>query len=176
MPHDHPLCTAEALAGTQVAAHMATHTEPLGPLVAHRPGFVSPALAARAFATLDQFTGGRVAVYIITGGNNAEQRRDGDHLDEHERYDRTEEDLEGLERAWTQTKPFDHCGPYYRFEDFVSHVRPVTQPHIPLYFGGPSEAAYRMGDKRANTFARGASRRPRPPTRWLWCGRRRPRT
>ena len=47
--------------GTQVAAHVAAHTERLGLLVAHRPGFVAPTLAARTFATLDQFSGGRVA-------------------------------------------------------------------------------------------------------------------
>ena len=28
--------------GTQVAAYVATHTERLGLLIAHRPGFVSP--------------------------------------------------------------------------------------------------------------------------------------
>ena len=44
--------------GTQVAAYAAAHTERLGLLIAHRPGFVAPTLAARTFATLDQFTGG----------------------------------------------------------------------------------------------------------------------
>jgi alkanesulfonate monooxygenase len=139
--------------GTQVAAHVAAHTERLGLLVAHRPGFVFPTLAARTFATLDQFSGGRVAVHIITGGNNAEQRRDGDYLDKDERYDRTDEYLEILKKAWTATEPFDYAGRHYRFSDFVSHVRPVTEPHIPLYFGGSSEAAYRVGGKHANTFA-----------------------
>ena len=33
--------------GTQVAAYAAAHTERLGFLVAHRPGFVAPTLAAR---------------------------------------------------------------------------------------------------------------------------------
>jgi alkanesulfonate monooxygenase len=139
--------------GTQVAAHVAAHTDRLGLLVAHRPGFVFPTLAARTFATLDQFSGGRVAVHIITGGHNAEQRRDGDYLDKDERYDRTDEYLDILKQAWTATEPFAYAGRHYRFEDFQSHVRPVTQPHIPLYFGGSSEAAYRVGGKHANTYA-----------------------
>ena len=80
--------------GTQVAAHVAAHTERLGLLIAHRPGFVFPTLAARQFATLDQFSGGRVAVHVITGGNDAEQRRDGDYLAKDERYARTDEYLE----------------------------------------------------------------------------------
>ena len=56
--------------GTQVAAYAAAQTDRLGFLIAHRPGFVFPTLAARTFATLDQFAGGRIAVHIITGGSD----------------------------------------------------------------------------------------------------------
>ncbi|GAB2825437.1 LLM class flavin-dependent oxidoreductase [Streptomyces daliensis] len=139
--------------GTQVAAHVAAHTERLGLLVAHRPGFVAPTLAARTFATLDQFSGGRVAVHIISGGRDAEQRRDGDYLDKEDRYARTDEYLDVLKRAWTEREPFSHEGRFYRFADFHSEVRPNQQPRIPLYFGGSSEAAYRVGGKHADTFA-----------------------
>ncbi|MFC9324259.1 LLM class flavin-dependent oxidoreductase [Kitasatospora sp. NPDC057015] len=139
--------------GSQVAAHVAAHTERLGLLVAHRPGFVAPTLAARTFATLDQFSGGRVAVHIITGGHDAEQRRDGDYLPKDERYARSDDYLDVLTKAWTSEGPFDHTGPYYRLEDFHAEVRPVQQPRIPLYFGGSSEAAYRVGGKHADVFA-----------------------
>ncbi|MFF1868837.1 LLM class flavin-dependent oxidoreductase [Kitasatospora herbaricolor] len=139
--------------GGQVAAHVAAHTERLGLLVAHRPGFVAPTLAARTFATLDQFSGGRVAVHIITGGHDAEQRRDGDYLPKDERYDRSDDYLDVLTKAWTSEGPFDHQGPHYRLEDFHAEVRPVQQPRIPLYFGGSSEAAYRVGGKHADVFA-----------------------
>src|SRR5258708_34190859 len=62
--------------GLQVAAYAAGHTERLHFLIAHRPGFVFPTVAARSFATLDQFTEGRIALHAITGGNDAQQRRD----------------------------------------------------------------------------------------------------
>src|SRR5919197_5288836 len=75
--------------GAQVAAYAAAHSERLGFLVAHRPGFVAPTVAARQFATLDHFSGGRVAVHVISGGSDLEQRRDGDFLTKDERYDRT---------------------------------------------------------------------------------------
>jgi alkanesulfonate monooxygenase len=120
-------------------------------LVAHRPGFVAPTLAARGFATLDQFSGGRVAVHTITGGHDAEQRRDGDYLSKDERYARTDEYLEILRRSWTSDEPFDYDGQYYKFEDFQSYVKPVGR--IPLFFGGSSAAAYRVGGKHADTFA-----------------------
>src|SRR5579871_573004 len=53
---------------TQVAAFAAAHSEHIGFLVAHRPGFVAPTLAARTYATLDQFAEGRIALHTITGG------------------------------------------------------------------------------------------------------------
>ena len=138
--------------GTQVAAHVAAHTERLGLLVAHRPGFVAPTLASRVFATLDQFSGGRVAVHTITGGHDAEQRRDGDYLDHDERYDRTDEYLTILRRAWTSSEPFDFEGRHYRFEGYAPGVLPYGDRHLPLFFGGSSEAAYRVGGKHADTF------------------------
>ena len=137
--------------GGQVAAYAAAHTERLGLLIAHRPGFVAPTLAARQFATLDQFTGGRVAVHTITGGNNAEQRRDGDYLDHDERYERTDEYLGILRRTWESDEPFDHDGRFYKVEDHYADVKPVGR--IPLYFGGSSPAAYRVGGRHADTFA-----------------------
>jgi alkanesulfonate monooxygenase len=139
--------------GTQVAAYAAAHSERLGFLVAHRPGFVAPTLAARQFATLDQFTGGRIAVHIITGGNDAEQRRDGDYLSKDERYARTGEYLDVVKRAWTASEPFSYDGTYYRVEDHWPGVRSPQQPGIRLYFGGSSEAAYRVGGKHADTYA-----------------------
>lgn len=138
--------------GTQVAAHVAAHTERLGLLVAHRPGFVAPTLAARTFATMDQFAQGRVAVHIITGGSDVEQRRDGDYLDHDERYDRTDEYLTVLRRAWTSSEPFSYDGSHYRFEDYAGGVLPYADQHLPLFFGGSSEAAYRVGGKHADTF------------------------
>ncbi len=139
--------------GLQVAAYGAAHSERLGFLVAHRPGFVAPTLAARSFATLDQFSGGRVAMHVISGGNDADQRRDGDHLDKEARYRRTDEYLEVVTRTWTSTTPFDHHGEHYRVEDVSPQVRPVQQPRIPIYFGGSSPAAYRVGGKHADVFA-----------------------
>ena len=139
--------------GLQVAAYAAAYTERLHFLIAHRPGFMSPTVAARAFATIDQFSEGRVAVHVITGGNDAEQRRDGDYLSKDERYARTDEYLQIMKQAWTASEPFSFEGQYYRFENFSTEVRTFQQPHIPIYFGGSSEAAYRVGARHAAVFA-----------------------
>ena len=69
-----------------VAQHVACVTQRLKLMIAHQPGFTAPTLAARQLATLDQPARGRVAVHIITGGNNTELAQDGDHLTKDERY------------------------------------------------------------------------------------------
>jgi alkanesulfonate monooxygenase len=137
----------------QVAAFAMANTNRLKVLIAHRPGFIFPTVAARTFATLDQFSGGRVAIHTITGGSDHEQRRDGDYLTKDERYARTDEYLEIMTKAWTSGEPFDYHGTYYDLDDFVSGVRPIQQPRIPVFFGGSSDAAYRVGGKHADTFA-----------------------
>ncbi|WP_166143353.1 LLM class flavin-dependent oxidoreductase [Methylosinus sp. RM1] len=138
--------------GFVVAQHAAAHTTRLGVLIAHRPGFVAPTVAARKFATLDQFTNGRVSVNIISGSHDAEQRRDGDYLSHDERYERTAEFVDVLKAAWTSEGPFDHDGKHYRFNDNFSPVKPVQKPHIPIYFSGSSDAAIAVGARVADVY------------------------
>ena len=139
--------------GFLLAAHAASCTDRLSFLVAHRPGFVAPTLAARKFATLDQVTGGRAAIHVISGGDDADQMRDGDTLAKDERYARTDEYLHVLKRIWTETGPVDHEGKYYRFVGASTAMRCVQQPRIPIYFGGASEAAIAVAGKHADVYA-----------------------
>jgi alkanesulfonate monooxygenase len=139
--------------GFQIAAYAAHQTERLNILLAHRPGFVAPTLAARQLASLDQLSDGRLAVHIITGGSDEEQARDGDFLTKDERYERTDEYLDVLKKTWTSAGPFDHEGKYYKIKDSFAAVRPLQKPHIPIYFGGASEAAIRVAGKHADVYA-----------------------
>ncbi|MCT7318829.1 LLM class flavin-dependent oxidoreductase [Ralstonia sp. CHL-2022] len=128
-------------------------TERIHFMLAHRPGFTNPTLAARQIATLDQFTGGRLGVHFISGGSDSEQRRDGDYLDHDQRYARTDEYLGILRRIWTESKPFDHEGAFYRFEQGFSEVKPAQKPHVPIYFGGASDVAVEVAGKHADVYA-----------------------
>ncbi|HEY1995862.1 LLM class flavin-dependent oxidoreductase [Paraburkholderia sp.] len=133
--------------------HAASVTKRVHFMLAHRPGFVAPTLAARQLATLDHYSGGRLAVHIISGGDDAEQRRDGDYLSHDERYARTDEYVSILRRIWTENQPFDHAGKYYRFEQGFSEVKPLQQPHIPIYFGGASAPALEIAGRHADVYA-----------------------
>ena len=136
-----------------VANHAASVTDRLGLMIAHRPGFTAPTLAARQLATLDQFTGGRVAVHIITGGSDQELRQDGDHLTKDERYARTEEYLDIVRLEWSSPKPFDYKGKYYDVQNAFGAVKPFNGAHLPIYFGGSSEAAIPVAGKHADIYA-----------------------
>ena len=139
--------------GFQVAAYVAQHTTRLRILLAHRPGVIQPTVAARQIATLDHFSGGRLAVHIISGGSDAEQQRDGDFLTKDERYARTDDYLDVVKKTWTSAAPFDHDGPYYKVRDSFAAIKPVQQPHVPIFFGGASDAAVRVSGRHAETYA-----------------------
>jgi alkanesulfonate monooxygenase len=134
---------SDAPDGFLVGAHASSVTERLGFLLAHRPGFVAPPVAARKLATLDQLSQGRLAVHIITGGSDLEQAKDGDWTDHEARYRRSAEYLSLLCRTWTEPAPFDHAGEFYRTRGTYSEIRCRQQPHIPIYGGGGSDAAIR---------------------------------
>ena len=138
---------------TLTISYAAALTERIHFMLAHRPGFTNPTLAARQIATLDQFTGGRLGVHFISGGSDSEQRRDGDYLDHDQRYARTAEYLGILRRIWTESKPFDHEGAFYRFEQGFSEVKPAQKPHVPIYFGGASDVAVEVAGKHADVYA-----------------------
>jgi alkanesulfonate monooxygenase len=139
--------------GFAVAAHVLNATTRLKVLIAHRPGFVAPTLVARKLATLDQLTGGgRVAIHHITGGDELDQKRDGDFADHDRRYTRTAEFMGLLRRELTATEPFDHDGEFYRVRGAYSYVKPAAADAIPLYFGGASPAALSVGAQHADVY------------------------
>ena len=145
---------ATSVDGFAVASHALHVTETLGVLIAHRPGFAQPTLVARKLATLDNLTGGgRVAMHFITGGDEADQRREGDFVAHDGRYRRTGEVMTVLRRIWSEDAPFDFEGEFFRYEAAFCSVKPVTPGGIPLFFGGASPAAIEVGAAHADVYA-----------------------
>jgi alkanesulfonate monooxygenase len=137
----------------QAAAYIADHTERLQLLLAHRPNVSYPTFTAKTVATLDQMSGGRLTLHVITGGNDHEQQREGDTLPKDRRYDRTREAIQIFKQAWTSREPFDFHGEHYDFTDFVLDVEPAQRPRPLISFGGSSAAAYRVGAEEADIYA-----------------------
>lgn len=74
-----------------IASWALARTQRLRVMIAHRPGFIAPTMAARMFASLDKLSKGRVGVHIITAASDAETRNDSDFLTKHERHNRSHE-------------------------------------------------------------------------------------
>ncbi len=118
-------------------------------LVAFRPGFVSPTLAAQQAVTFQRLSGGRLLLNVVTGGSAEEQRRFGDLADHDTRYERTAEFLEVVRGAWSGV-PFDHTGLHYTVEGATVAHRP--DPPIPIFFGGSSDAGKAVAALHADTW------------------------
>jgi alkanesulfonate monooxygenase len=134
------------------SAVVAAQTDRLKFLVAMRPGFVAPTLAAKMSNTLDQLTHGRVLINVVTGGFPAELAADGDFMEHDERYARTQEFMQVVRRAWTEPRSWSHEGRYYRTENSNVHPKPYQKPYPPFYFGGASEAAQKVGAAEADVY------------------------
>jgi alkanesulfonate monooxygenase len=145
---------AVAPEGWAVASAVLNCTKHLKVLVAHRPGFVQPVLLARMAATLDHLSGGgRIAIHFITGGDEADQRREGDFVPHDARYRRTGETMAVARRLWDEDAPFDFEGEFFHYEGAFSSVKPVSPGGIPFYFAGASPPAIEVGAANADVYA-----------------------
>ncbi|RYZ10362.1 MAG: LLM class flavin-dependent oxidoreductase [Myxococcales bacterium] len=132
-----------------VAAATAVSTRRLKSLVAFRPGFVLPAVAAQTVATLQRFTGDRLLLNVVTGGSSTEQRAYGDFLDHDARYERTDEFLSVVRGVWSGPG-FNFEGRHYRVDN-AGLTQPLERTPT-IYFGGASAAAERVAAKHADVY------------------------
>ena len=127
-------------------------TETLRVIAAILPGPWTPALAAKQLATIDQLTGGRIAVNIVSGWFKGEFQAIGEPWLEHdERYRRSEEFIRALKGIWTQDD-FSFHGDFYRFHDYNLKPRPVQRPHPEIFQGGSSRAARDMASRVSDWY------------------------
>jgi alkanesulfonate monooxygenase len=136
-----------------VSAALAEATERLKFIVAFRPGFVLPTLAAQMTDTLQRISGGRTLINIVIGGDPVEQKTYGDFLDHDARYARADEFLNVMLKCWG-TKPFDFEGAHYHVERGGLRIRTGggVSPAPPIYFGGASPAAERVAAKHVDVY------------------------
>ncbi|MCX5084923.1 LLM class flavin-dependent oxidoreductase [Streptomyces sp. NPDC056121] len=130
-------------------AMLSQQTERLKFLVAFRPGFVSPTLAAQMASTYQRQTGGRLLLNVVTGGESREQRAYGDFLDKDARYARTGEFLEIVRGLWAGDT-VDLAGEHLQVQD--ARLARLPDPVPEVYFGGSSPVAGEIAARHSDVY------------------------
>lgn len=110
----------------------------------------NPVVAAKALATLDVLSGGRVVVGVGTGWMREEFEALGLPPYE-ERGAVTDEYIQVFKELWTSEKP-TFAGKYCRFSDITFLPKPVQKPHPPIWIGGESPLAMRRAARLGDAW------------------------
>lgn len=107
-----------------------------------------PIVTAKALATMDWLSSGRVTVTFAVGWLKEEFELLG--VPFHERGAMSDEYIQAILALWTQEKP-QFEGKYISFRDVAFEPKPFQKPHLPVWFGGDADAVL----KRAARYASG---------------------
>lgn len=111
---------------------------------------------AKALATLDVLSGGRVEVGVGAGWNLEEMRNHG--TDPGTRWRLMRERIEAVKAIWT-SDPAEYHGQLVDFDPIFSKPKPIQQPHPRFHVGGwgprACERALRIGDGWIPILGRG---------------------
>ncbi len=130
---------------TAFAAAIATHTDQINLLLAVRMGEMWLPQLARQLATIDQFSGGRLTINIISSDIP------GEALDSAPRYQRTREWMHVL-RKLLNRESIDFHGDYVDLELDPPRIETVDGTCPPFYFGGFSPAAKDVAAAECDVF------------------------
>ncbi|NLP63608.1 FMNH2-dependent alkanesulfonate monooxygenase [Paraburkholderia sacchari] len=134
-----------------VATSMVPITRQLKFLVALRTSLGGPTAAARATATLDAASRGRLLLNVVPGGDAAELAADGVFLSHDERYEAAAEYL-SIWRKLLAGERVDFEGKHHKVVDARNFFPGIQQPHPPLYFGGSSPAAHALAAEHVDVY------------------------
>ncbi|MBT8213320.1 MAG: LLM class flavin-dependent oxidoreductase [Acidimicrobiia bacterium] len=127
------------------ASAIATHTENIKLLVAVRMGEMHLPQLARQLATIDQMSGGRLNINIISSDIPGEK------LASEPRYQRTAEWMQVL-RSLLNGESVDFHGDFVDLAIDPPRVRTVSGTSPPFYFGGFSEPAKETAAAHSDVF------------------------
>jgi len=96
----------------------------------------NPALLAEQVATLDVLSGGRVEFGVGRGYRKAEF--DAFCVPMDEAWDRFNECLSFILKAWTTEGRFSFAGRFWNYRDVTVEPAPIQQPHPPIWMAGGS--------------------------------------
>jgi len=143
---------APSLDAWSTAAALAAVTEKLELMVAVRPTFHLPALLAKQAANIDNISGGRLSLNVVSSWWADEAKKYGVAFEQHDdRYARTSEWLDVIDGVWSQDH-FSFSGKHYRVDDNVLQPKPVGKPRPVIYAGGESPAAKELIAEKADAY------------------------
>lgn len=106
-----------------------------------------PLVTAKAFATLDALSGGRIIVGMGAGHLEGEFAALG--VDFSRRGKLLDEAIDAVTQALLDEYPA-HDGPAWKFNDVGQRPRPVQKPRPPLWVGGSTAGALKRAARRAD--------------------------
>ncbi|MBM2810573.1 MAG: hypothetical protein HW416_1332, partial [Chloroflexi bacterium] len=119
--------TSEAMA---LSTALAVVTSKVRIVASVAPLLIHPAVMAKMISTIDDVSGGRISINIITSGNQQEYGQMGLQPDDWDsyRYDYIEEWLEVARRLWTEDR-VNFEGKWFTLKDCMCNPKPVQKPH-----------------------------------------------
>ncbi|MFU8811690.1 MAG: dimethylsulfone monooxygenase SfnG [Balneolaceae bacterium] len=139
------------LEAAALGSALAAVTKKIRLISAVHPGLWHPAVYAKILSTIDQVSGGRVAVNVVSGWFKGEFTAFGEPWLEHdERYRRSEEFIRVLRALWTEEKA-TYRGDFYRLTDAPHKPKP-KENGIPVFQGGNSKAARKMAARVSDWY------------------------
>ncbi len=152
---DHLLAPSPELDVVATLSMLAAHTSrmKLGPSVLLL-NLRHPLMVAKAFASLDYLSGGRMVMAVGTGANVADYALCG--VPAESRGKRLDEGIEVLRTVWKDRKASYH-GKFFNFDDVTIEPRPVPRTNndsgtMDIWVGGKSDGALKRTARLADGF------------------------
>jgi dimethylsulfone monooxygenase len=103
---------------------------------------MNPVVAAKAIATIDHISNGRVGLNLVMGWYAEEMAMMGITLRDHtKRYDYGAEWMTIVDRLWAEEKPFDFHGDFFNLVNCQSLPKPVQRRPVVINAGGSPAGA-----------------------------------
>jgi probable F420-dependent oxidoreductase len=114
--------------------------------------FRNPVLLAKATATLDYLSGGRLILGVSLGGRDEEFEALGVPIKR--RVSVLREHLSVMRKLWTEPQVTFH-GRYYHLDHVTMEPKPVQKPSIPILMGGRADAVLQRSAEEAEGWIAG---------------------
>lgn len=109
----------------------------------------NPLQLAKAYASLDNMSGGRAILGVGLGGGQLGSHEEVFGYSRDKRVTRFTEAVQVLKLLWTEPKA-SFEGNVWNFNGIAMEPKPIQKPHVPLWFGGHHENALRRAVKYGN--------------------------